>query len=256
MFYKKKLLPTNVTVEEINHEIARIKGRNNILNIVKTILFSLTVVAAIAVLLTILLFPVLQVNGNSMEPFLNNGDIIIALKPKKLVKRGDIIAFYYNDKVLLKRVIGIAGDKIDMDEDGNVYVNGIYLDEPYISRKSSGICDIEFPVEVSENAYFVLGDLRSVSIDSRSSDVGLIYDERVIGKTVFRLWPPEQFGLVDYGAVEGAVAYEETTAKQNKNHSAAAKSEANTEPYAAVSINCDFYLSAFPIPNCGANTDR
>lgn len=123
-------------------------------------------------------------------PTLNNDELIICNKRSNF-KSGDIVAFYFNNKILLKRVIGTAGDVIDISEDGTVYVNGVILDEPYLSEKAFGECDIELPYQVPDNRVFVMGDHRSVSIDSRSSSVGCIADEYIIGKVILRLWPWE-----------------------------------------------------------------
>lgn len=162
----------------------------------KKILFTLIIVAAVSVLLATLWLPVMSVNGTSMEPVLSDGDIIVAIKNLSAVERGDIVAFYYNDKVLLKRVIGLPGDTVDMDDEGNVYIDGEMLEEPYLREKSLGITNVEFPVEVTENSFFVMGDNRSVSVDSRSTDLGNVYFERVIGKIVLRIFPLSEFEIM------------------------------------------------------------
>ncbi len=188
---------TGFTVSQIEKELTR---RRNIITGLKTlrsIFFSLIIVAAVTVLIAMLWMPVMQVHGTSMDPILKDGQILVAVRGLRYVERGDIVAFYYNDQVLLKRAIGLPGEVINIDADGNVYVDGKLLDEPYIEKKSLGPCDIKLPVTVSENTIFVLGDKRAFSIDSRSSDVGLIYSERTIGKIIFRVWDLGSFGPVN-----------------------------------------------------------
>lgn len=185
------------TLEQLEAELMRRHGSNRRKRTLRSILFSLLVVAACAVLVAMLWTPVMQAYGTSMEPMLKDGDILIAVKNTRLIEREDIVAFYYGDKVLLKRVIGLAGDKINIDANGNVYLNGKLLDEPYISQKALGDCDIELPATVPENAIFVLGDHRSISVDSRSSDIGMIFDEKTIGKVVLRVWPFKSMGTLN-----------------------------------------------------------
>ncbi|MBR6669911.1 MAG: signal peptidase I [Ruminococcus sp.] len=172
----------------IEAEIKRIKRKKNGRKIFRETIFTLIVVAAIAVLAAMLFFPIFRVTGSSMEPSLKSDEIIICLKTSKF-ETGDIVAFYYNNKILLKRVIGSSGDTIDIDDDGNVFVNGCEIYEPYISKKSKGKCDIEFPYQVPDNRIFVMGDNRETSVDSRSTTVGCIADEYILGKVFFRIWP-------------------------------------------------------------------
>ena len=146
------------------------------------------------VALSMLLFPVLQVTGTSMEPTLENGEILLAVKYGR-VERGDVVAFYYNNKVLLKRVIGVAGDQIDILENGDVLVNGQTLDEPYVVEKSLGQADLDFPYQVPDSKIFVMGDHRNTSVDSRNSEIGAIAEEFIIGKVIFVVWPFNQFGF-------------------------------------------------------------
>jgi signal peptidase I len=155
----------------------------------------LITVAAAAVLIAVLVFPVLQITGTSMTNTLQDGDIAVVLKGSKY-ETGDVVAFYYNNSVLVKRVIGYAGDWIDIDEDGNVFVNGEQLDEPYVTEKALGDCDLEFPYQVPDNRIFVLGDHRATSTDSRSSALGCIDTDLVIGKLLVRVWPLSDAGLI------------------------------------------------------------
>ena len=141
-----------------------------------------------AVLVATLWLPVLQIYGSSMTPTLEEGDIVVSIK-SKTYETGDIVEFYYNNKILIKRVIAGSGDWVDLDEDGTVYVNGEKLDEPYVKDKAFGECDLELPYQVPESRIFVMGDHRSVSVDSRSKAVGCVAEEQIVGKLVCRIWP-------------------------------------------------------------------
>ena len=153
-------------------------------------------VAAIAVLVATLALPVLQIYGSSMTPALEDGEIVVSLKSADFDKK-DIVAFYYNNKILVKRVIATAGEWVELDKDGNLYINGEKVEEPYIQDKALGECDIEMPYQVPEGRVFVMGDHREVSVDSRSSVVGCVSEEQVVGKLVFRLWPLENIGKLE-----------------------------------------------------------
>lgn len=183
------------TAKQLESELKNIRYRKEFRKILMSTVSSLLVVAAIAVLISMLLLPVLRVTGSSMTPTMQNDELIICSKRSNFIS-GDIVAFYYNNKILLKRVIGTSGDIIDISEDGTVFVNGQALDEPYVNEKSLGECDIELPYQVPDNRIFVMGDHRSVSVDSRSTSVGCIADEYVIGKVIFRIWPFESLGTV------------------------------------------------------------
>ncbi len=184
------------TVRQIEGELKRLRRKQNSRRIFRQTVFSLLVVAAAAVLAAMLFFPIFRVTGSSMEPTLNAKEIVVCLKSSRF-QSGDLVAFYYNNKVLLKRVIGTAGDTIEIDDSGNVFVNGSQLDEPYITKKSLGQCDIDFPYQVPDNRIFVMGDNRETSVDSRTTAVGCIADEYVIGKVFLRVWPLEQLGFLD-----------------------------------------------------------
>ena len=184
------------TVEQLEAELKKEQYRHNYGRVLRSTAFSLLVVAAVAVLVAVLLLPVLQINGTSMTETLQDGDIVVAISNSKF-KTGDVIAFYYNNNILVKRVIAAAGDWVDIDGEGNVYVNGELLDEPYITEKAYGNCDIELPYQVPDGKCFVMGDHRATSIDSRNTAGGCISDSGVVGKIMFRVWPLEEIGIVN-----------------------------------------------------------
>ncbi len=183
------------TPEEIEAEILREKYNRKYKQVLKSTMYSLIVVAAIAVLIATLALPVLQISGSSMEPTLNDEEIVVLLKTGNM-KRGELCCFSYQNKLLIKRVVGLPGDKVDIDDEGNVYVNNKMIEEPYVTDKALGECDITFPCYVTDNHYFVLGDHRSTSIDSRSSVIGLVSEDYIVGKIFFRIWPFESISLV------------------------------------------------------------
>lgn len=189
----RKDLPT---AQQLAQEMKRIRYNKNFRKMIANTIGSLLVVAAIAVLISMLFLPVLRVTGTSMTPTMQNDELVICNKRGNF-KSGDIVAFYYNNKILLKRVIGLPGDWIDIKEDGTVYVNGEALDEPYVNELAFGECDISLPYQVPDNRIFVMGDHRATSVDSRSTTVGCIADEYIIGKVFFRLWPWEVVGTVE-----------------------------------------------------------
>ncbi|MCD7846993.1 MAG: signal peptidase I [Oscillospiraceae bacterium] len=189
---RELVLPTE---QEVLAERKRLKRRRRFIITLRTTVYALVVVAAVAVLLATLFLPVLQVSGSSMEPTLSDDDIILLFKTDNL-KTGDLIGFYYQNKLLLKRVIGVAGDTIDIDEEGNVTVNGELLDEPYVTNKSLGECDIELPYQVPENRVFVMGDNRATSIDSRSSAIGCIESYQIVGKVLIRIYPFDRISII------------------------------------------------------------
>lgn len=183
-------------IDELRMELAREEARHEFRRAFLSIAGILIVAAAIAVLMMTRLLVLLQVSGNSMTPALQDGEIVV-LRQTKNVETGDIIGFYYGGKVLLKRVIGDAGDEIDIDQEGNVYVNGTIIDEPYVTERKIGKCDQDFPYQVPEDMVFVLGDNRAVSIDSRLRSIGCVEHSQIVGRTVFRIWPASRIGKVD-----------------------------------------------------------
>ena len=183
------------TSEEIERELNRVRYRERYGKTLRSTIYALITVAAIAVLVAVLLLPVLQIYGVSMTPTLYDGDIVISVKGAELENQ-DIVAFYYNNKILVKRVIAQAGEWVDMDDAGNVRVNGKLLEEPYVEGKAKGECDITFPYQVPEGKLFVMGDHRDVSVDSRNSAVGCVSEEQIVGKLIMCIWPFNNFGKI------------------------------------------------------------
>ncbi len=183
------IIRANIPTEEaVAAERQRLEYRRKFRGTMFNTIYILVIVAAVAVLTATLFVPVLQVSGGSMEPSLSDGDIIVLFKSSKL-ETGDLCGFYYQNKLLLKRVIGTPGDVVDIDEEGNVTVNGELLEEDYVTNKALGECDIELPCEVPDSRYFVMGDNRTTSIDSRSSAIGCVEKDQLVGKVMFKVWP-------------------------------------------------------------------
>ena len=178
-------LPSRKQIETERKRYRRQKAYNKALG---GTVYVLTIVAAVAVLIATLILPVLQIEGTSMEPTLTNGDIVLLTKTTRF-DRGELCGFSWNNKLLIKRVIGIPGDWIEIDTDGSVYRNGELLDEPYAQQLSIGECDLEFPFQVPAEQYFVLGDMRESSIDSRNTLIGCVSKDQIVGKVFFRIWP-------------------------------------------------------------------
>ena len=179
-------------LKALQTELKREQYKRRFRKLLKSTVSTLIVVAAVAALIATLIFPVLQIAGTSMEPNLTDGDLVLLLKTDDF-ETGDLCAFYYSNKILIKRVIACPGDYLWIDSDGTVFLNGEELDEPYISEKALGECDVEFPYQVPENAYFMMGDHRETSIDSRSSLIGCISEDQIIGKILCRFWPLPDF---------------------------------------------------------------
>ncbi len=187
---EEKLRPD---LPKLREELAIVKERQRRRRVIQSTVFALATAVAIAILIFTLWLPVLRIHGNSMTPVLHEGNVVVASKGARF-QTGDVIAFYYNNQILVKRVIANPGDWVDIDEEGNVYVNGELLDEPYVEEKSLGKTDIRLPYQVPENRIFVMGDHRSVSIDSRNTSVGCVADEQIVGKLLFRVLPPGGLG--------------------------------------------------------------
>lgn len=182
-------------LEEVEQERIRLSERMRFGTLLRNTVFSLMVVAALAVLIAFLLMPVLRVSGDSMAPTMQDQDVVLLLKTDHF-ETGELCGFYWQNKLLLKRIIAGPGDTVEIKEDGTVYVNGEALDEPYVKEKSLGYCDMEFPYQVPDNKYFVMGDHRSVSIDSRNKVIGCVDKTQLVGKLWIRVWPLNRFGSV------------------------------------------------------------
>lgn len=181
-------------ISKLETELKREKHKQRYFGMLKSTVATLVVVAAVAVLIATLWMPVLQIYGNSMTPTLKEGQIVVSLKGSDL-EQGDLVAFYVGNKLLVKRVIAESGEWFDITEEGVVFVNGKELDEPYLQEKAFGECDIELPYQVPESRYFLMGDHRTSSVDSRSSVIGCVDKEQIVGKIVFCVWPPKDFGV-------------------------------------------------------------
>ena len=193
---KKKQQKQIPELAQLEAELARVKYRSRYRLVLRSTVYTLIVVAAIAVLVATIWMPVLQIYGSSMTPTLSEGDIVVSLKGSAF-QRGDLVAFYLGNKILVKRCIAGPGQWVDIDDEGNVYVDGEQLDEPYLMEKALGDCNIELPYQVPDNRYFCMGDHRSTSVDSRNTAVGCVAEEQIVGKIVFRVWPLADFGVVD-----------------------------------------------------------
>ena len=195
MFWKSKDKVSVPSLTEIQDERKRIRRKNYYKKALRGTVYVLVVVAAVAVLIATLFLPILQISGDSMSPTLEHDDVVVLYKTKKF-ERGDMIGFYYQGKILLKRVIALPDDEVAIDAEGNVYINGEILEEPYVTEKELGDCDLEFPYKVPGTSYFVMGDRRSNSVDSRNSVLGSIPQEDIVGKVFIRAWPLSRFGFV------------------------------------------------------------
>ncbi len=195
----ERRIPDMITIpsmEEVETEKKRLEYQKRYRATLRTTIYALIVVAAVSILLATLFLPVLQVSGTSMEPTLSDKDVVVLLSNGKF-QTGDLVGFYYQNKLLLKRVIGGPGDIIDIDAEGNVTVNGEALDEPYVTEKALGETDLSYPYQVPESRYFVMGDNRTTSIDSRTTEIGCIEKEQIVGKVVIRVWPLNQMKIIN-----------------------------------------------------------
>lgn len=192
---KKEKVKDFPEVSQLQAELKRENHKKRYRSVLRSTVFSLVVVAALAILVAVLWMPVIRIYGTSMTPTLSEGQIVVSVKSEN-VKQGDVVGVYYGSKLLIKRCIATSGEWVSIDENGNVTVNGDLLDEPYLTEKAFGTCDIILPYQVAEDSIFVMGDHRATSVDSRSTSVGCIANEDVVGKIVFRIWPLDQMGII------------------------------------------------------------
>ena len=183
------------SLEVLEAELGRERHKRNYLKALRSTVFSLVIVAAAAVLVAMLVLPVLQITGASMTNTLQDRDIVVALRGSEF-KTGDVVAFYYNNNILVKRVIANEGQWVNITEDGTVYVDNVALDEPYVNDKALGECNIKLPYQVPEGKVFVMGDHRRTSVDSRSTTLGCVSKELFLGRLLFRVWPLNAFGPI------------------------------------------------------------
>ena len=191
-YHRPREIPT---VEQLTAELDRETYRSRYRRELRSTVYALVVVAAVAVLVATIWMPVLQVYGSSMTPTLGKGDIVICVKSSDAAP-GDVLAFYHSNKILVKRCIAGPGQWVDIDENGNVYVDGERLMEPYLTEPALGECNIALPYQVPEGSYFCMGDNRPASVDSRNTVIGCVTEEQIVGKPVFRVWPLDGFGLL------------------------------------------------------------
>ena len=192
---KNKRVIETPDIADLEAELIREKHKRRYGRTLRSTIYTLIVAAAAAVLVATIFLPVLRIYGSSMSPAVNEGEIVVSLKGSRF-RQGDVIALWYGNKLLVKRVIAGPGQWVNMDADGNVYVDGTLLNEPYLTEKALGSCTISFPYQVPDGRRFVLGDHRSISQDSRSATIGCISEDQIVGKIVFRIWPLKNIGKI------------------------------------------------------------
>ena len=187
---------SNLSIEDIENELKRETYKTKYNKILRSTIYTLIIVVAVATIIVSLVMPVVEISSSSMTPILNEGDIVMSIKTKNL-KQGDIIAFYHGNKILIKRVIASSSDWVYIDEEGTVSVNGTVLEEKYVQNKMLGDISVELPLQVQDGKWFVLSDKRDTIIDSRNNDVGCKSNDDIIGKIIFRVWPLKKIGSVN-----------------------------------------------------------
>lgn len=193
---KKQKVVEQPTTLQLKQELVRVKYKSRYRSVLRSTLYTLITVAAVAILIATLWLPVLQIYGTSMSPTLKDGEVVVTVKTSNF-ETGDIVSFYYNNKILVKRVIAKAGDWVNIDEDGTVFINDIPLEEPYLIEKAFGDTNIDLPYQVPDGKIFVMGDHRSTSLDSRNTSVGCVSQEQIVGKIVYCIWPLNRLRLVE-----------------------------------------------------------
>lgn len=196
MKLKRRKTPDTPTVDQLKSELERVTYQKRYRSVLRSTVYTLLISAACAVLIATVFLPILQIYGSSMTPTLGEGDIVVSVKGMDF-EVGDLISFYVGNKLLVKRYIAGPGQWVDIDDEGNVYVDDVLIDEPYVFEKALGDCNIELPYQVPESRYFVLGDHRISSVDSRNTSVGCVGEDQIVGKIVFRIWPFSRFGAVE-----------------------------------------------------------
>ena len=192
---KKKKTPEMPSTQQLEAELNRVKYRSRYRSVFRSTVYTLITVAAVSILVATLWLPVLQIYGSSMSPTLEAGQIVVSVKTNQL-KTGEVVAFWQGNKLLVKRVIAGPGQWVDIDMDGNVTVDGKELTEDYLDVKALGNCDVDLPHQVEESRWFLMGDNRDVSVDSRSAAIGDVSKDQIEGKIVFRIWPLKEFGSI------------------------------------------------------------
>lgn len=192
---KKKITLEDINIEDIEKEIHRENYKHSFENLLRSSVYVLIIILAFSVIITSILMPVIEITDSSMKPLLNDNDIALTFKTNK-IKNGDVIAFYHGNKILVKRVIGVSGDWINISQEGYVYVNGNKLEESYVKEFIKGETDEEFPIQVGEKSVYVLSDERDILTDSRNEEIGQIKSDDVIGKVVIRIWPIKQIKII------------------------------------------------------------
>lgn len=193
---KKQKVVEQPTTLQLKQELVRVKYKSRYRSVLRSTLYTLITVAAVAILIATLWLPVLQIYGTSMSPTLKDGEVVVTVKTSNF-ETGDIVSFYYNNKILVKRVIAKAGDWVNIDEEGTVFINDIPLEEPYLKEKAFGDTNIDLPYQVPDGKIFVMGDHRSTSLDSRNTSVGCVSQEQIVGKIVYCIWPLNRLRLVE-----------------------------------------------------------